>query len=90
MEDETFTYSIHGVGCRVVAKSVIIDFDFGPGGRIDGFDAWRLSLFAQNSEFHDLSDLGKLEREIKELEKEATIVKPRLLPSRHLYYWNKI
>ncbi|WP_323155629.1 DUF6896 domain-containing protein [Pseudomonas alvandae] len=40
------TYELHGVGCAVNLSHVLVDFDYGPGGRIDGFDAWRLFIYA--------------------------------------------
>ncbi len=40
------TYELHGVGCAVYLPDVCIDFDYGPDGRTDGFDAWRLYLYA--------------------------------------------
>ncbi|THD04509.1 hypothetical protein B1810_05155 [Panacagrimonas perspica] len=39
-------YRKHGFGCTVELPSVSIDFDFGPEGQIDGFDASRLAFFA--------------------------------------------
>lgn len=42
-------YSFHGIGCLVIRDGVWVDFDFGPGGRFDGFDAWRLHLFADSA-----------------------------------------
>jgi hypothetical protein len=51
------SYSFHGVGCRVESERMEVDFDFGEGGRADGFDAWRLYLFADNyqDEFPELT-----------------------------------
>jgi hypothetical protein len=40
------TYELHGVGCAVKLPHVLVDFDYGPDGRIDGFDAWRLFIYA--------------------------------------------
>lgn len=39
-------FSFRGVGCRIDDGSTAVEFDFGPGGRTDGFDAWRLHVFA--------------------------------------------
>ncbi|MDL2275966.1 hypothetical protein LJC22_07565 [Desulfosarcina sp. OttesenSCG-928-G10] len=44
---KTIEYSFHGVGCIVFFDDCFIDFDFGPNGRFDGFDAWRLFDFAK-------------------------------------------
>lgn len=38
----------HGYGCTVRAGNLVTDFDFGPNGEVDGFDAWRLFGFAED------------------------------------------
>lgn len=40
------TYELHGVGCRLYLPEICIDFDYGPDGRVDGFDVWRLYMYA--------------------------------------------
>ncbi len=40
-------YFKHGYGCRVYLPTGDVDFDFGELGEIGGFDAWRLSNFAE-------------------------------------------
>lgn len=40
------TYELHGYGCEIYLPDACIDFDYGAGGRIDGFDAWWLYLYA--------------------------------------------
>jgi len=44
--DGNIAYMKHGIGCTVYLPDGEVDFDFGKRGEIDGFDAWRLSLFA--------------------------------------------
>jgi len=45
-DDSAFQF--HGVGCCIERTDGIdIDFDFGPGGRADGFDTWWLWQFAR-------------------------------------------
>lgn len=39
-------YFVHGVGCRVQAAEIEIDFDFGPDGSLPGADPWKLYNFA--------------------------------------------
>ena len=41
-------YSFHGIGCRFEKDGIVADMDFGPDGRIGGFDAWRLHIFAES------------------------------------------
>jgi hypothetical protein len=43
---EDITYELHGTGCAVNLPHIHVDFDYGPTGRIDGFDVWRLFLYA--------------------------------------------
>lgn len=40
------SYELHGVGCRVYFPEVCVDFDYGPNERVDGFDVWRLYIYA--------------------------------------------
>lgn len=44
--DGDITYIKHGAGCTVYLSDGEVDFDFGNHGEINGFDLWRLSLFA--------------------------------------------
>ena len=46
--DDTTTYELHGVGCVVSFPDISIDFDYGPEGRTDCFDIWRLYIFAMD------------------------------------------
>lgn len=41
------SYFVHGSGCRIEAAEMEIEFDFGPGGSVPGFDPWKLYGFAQ-------------------------------------------
>ncbi|UII73788.1 hypothetical protein LVW35_11670 [Pseudomonas sp. HN11] len=43
---DDITYELHGIGCRVYLAEICIDFDYGPDDRIDGFDPWRLYIYA--------------------------------------------
>ncbi|KAE9651581.1 hypothetical protein EJD88_18475 [Pseudomonas sp. PB105] len=43
---EDITYELHGVGCSVYLSNICVDFDYGPDERIDGFDPWRLYMYA--------------------------------------------
>lgn len=65
---QTISYMFHGIGCRVMFGKVEVDFDFGPGGRFDGFDAWRLSLFAKTvRKYSAFADDGRLRPELNTL-----------------------
>lgn len=39
-------YLKHGYGCTVQLPQGTVEFDFGPRGEINGFDDWRLVVFA--------------------------------------------
>jgi hypothetical protein len=71
------SYELHGVGCRVKFPEICIDFDYGPNERVDGFDVWRLYMYASEvpslhpkyknqsvleTDFDDYIKLGKVER----------------------------
>ncbi|MCS3839753.1 hypothetical protein HNR03_004367 [Pseudomonas sp. JAI111] len=71
------TYELHGVGCAVYFPDLCVDFDYGPDGRTDGFDVWRLYIFAcelptkykkyadkkvLETDFNGYLTLGKFER----------------------------
>ena len=36
-------YQFHGIACLLIFSDYEVDFDFGPEGRMDGFDLWRLN-----------------------------------------------
>ncbi|MCF5055316.1 hypothetical protein GIW50_26115 [Pseudomonas syringae] len=40
------TYELHGIGCSVYLSEICVDFDYGPDERVDGFDSWRLYMYA--------------------------------------------
>jgi hypothetical protein len=73
---DNITYELHGVGCAIRLPEVCIDFDYGPNGRTDGFDVWRLYMYAcelplkyqkytdkklLTAEFEDYISTGKIE-----------------------------
>ncbi len=88
IDNGKLSFSFHGIGCNVDTPDFSVDFDFGPDGRIGGFDAFRLSLFG-SSIFNRTSEV-RAEEEIRvgieRLQEQGIIVAPRLLPSPHLLY----
>lgn len=76
-------YEFHGSGCWVSAPGALVDFDFGPGERVDGFDVWRLELFAQENHIEVGFDLRTC---FDALLKDGVIENPGWAPSPHLYY----
>jgi len=81
-------YQFHGSGCRFEVSGAAIDVDFGPSSRCDGFDTWRLHLFATENPHLTgwFADRQRLERAFDRLIQSGTIVCPRWEPSPHLYY----
>ncbi|AKV02707.1 hypothetical protein AKJ09_09370 [Labilithrix luteola] len=79
-------YEFHGVGCRYSSSTFVVDFDFGPDGRTDGFDAWRLALFAETQGAEFSQSLAEIDSDLHQLMKEGAVIAPRLSPSEHLLY----
>jgi hypothetical protein len=85
------TYFFHGVGCSVDGPDLEVNFDFGPNGRHDGFDAWRLYLFASAApeKYPSLSDKKNIEEAFQKLVDDGVIFCPKDDLSPHLYYFSK-
>lgn len=80
------TYFFHGIGCRFRKEGQTTDMDFGPEGRIDGFDAWRLNSFAQSNGLSDCS-IERIQTALDGLLKAGAIVKSdRSDLGSHLYF----
>jgi len=79
-------YTFHGVGCRFEIARRVVDVDFGPDNRYDGFDAWRLALYAASAfEWQDLPP-ERIGTGLAELEVSGLIHRPGAEPAAHLYY----
>jgi hypothetical protein len=75
------------MGCRFEISGRIIEVDFGPSGRHDGFDAWRLQQYAESAfEWLDLRSAA-INRSLRSLESTGLIIRPDWNPSPHLYYF---
>jgi len=81
-------FSFHGVGCRATVDGVEVDFDFGPNGRTDGFEAWRLWFFAQQkpATYPQFQRLEDVQAALERLARSGEIECPQLSPSEHLWY----
>jgi hypothetical protein len=81
-------FAFHGVGCRGRVGGIEVDFDFGPDGRTDGFDAWRLWTFATQSptRYPGFQRREDVEAALLALETKGEIKCPRTAPSPHLWY----
>ena len=84
---QTIKYRFHGIGCSVTFGSIVVDFDFGPNGRYDGFDAWRLSLFAKSVPNHlQFRDDAPLHEELLDLLNTGELVRHGISLGSHLFY----
>ncbi|WP_158826735.1 DUF6896 domain-containing protein [Mucilaginibacter lacusdianchii] len=80
-------YNFHGIGLCVELSDKVVEFDFGPDDRIDGYDAWRLFNFADSQEKHKgLWTYKQIDAELKRLEEEQKIIKLNEDCSNN-YYW---
>jgi hypothetical protein len=82
-------YQFHGSGCIFQSPNRTVDLDFGPQGRCDGFDAWRVFQFATANYGEDaIPSLADFTEGILELEKSGEVKKPGWGPSPHLFYFS--
>lgn len=88
--NDDVTYELHGVGCRVYLPEVCVDFDYGPDDRIDGFDPWRLYIYANEApqKHQKYVDLDNVERDFNEYIKLEKIERIAGSTSQ-LYFKNK-
>jgi len=79
-------YFVHGVGCRVQAAEIEIDFDFGPNGSLPGADPWKLYNFADAhaEAFPWLPKRELFESVIKAMIADGKLSKLGVLPSPNL------
>lgn len=81
-------FEFHGVGCRVESPCGNVEFDLGPGGRYDGFDGWRLWIYAQAlpQEYPEFQRYEVVESVLGELVTDGLVVRMGWMPSPHLCY----
>ena len=60
-------YELHGIGCAIHFPAESVDFDYGSNNRIDGFDEWRLYMYATDRpvKYKKFTDMKLLESEFK-------------------------
>jgi len=61
------SYELHGIGCRIYLSEICVDFDYGPNERVDGFDPWRLYMYACEvpHRYKKYTDKDALEQDFK-------------------------
>jgi len=68
-------YRKHGFGCTVELPSGSVDFDFGPQGQIDGFDAGRLLFFAKDRlEHFGYADAAQIDLDVQTALRSGAVV----------------
>jgi hypothetical protein len=81
-------YRFHGCGCEFSSQSGTVDLDFGPDGRCDGFDAWRVFQFTKSqSNCEAVLSLEDLNEGVRILEECGEVAKFGGGPSPHLYHF---
>ncbi|WP_446739719.1 DUF6896 domain-containing protein [Pseudomonas sp. TH15] len=82
-------YELHGVGCAIHFPTESVDFDYGSNNRIDGFDAWRLYIYASDRplKYKKYCDKKIVEKELNEYIASGRIEK--MSPSDNLYILKK-
>jgi len=65
---DTVEYELHGVGCAIHFPTESVDFDYGSNNRIDGFDVWRLYIYASDRplKYKKYCDKDELKKEFNE------------------------
>ncbi|NTW16531.1 MAG: hypothetical protein HGA41_03610 [Syntrophaceae bacterium] len=72
---EEHPFSFHGIGCSMEIDGYVVNWDFGPGGRIDGFEAWKLWEFTHDhpEEFGAYAELASLRSAITDLIAQGSV-----------------
>lgn len=83
--DSGIEYFKHGYGVKIKDSGRVIDIDFGNNGEYDGFDAWRLFSFSEES---NISTSYTDHREIEYDIKEAVSAGELIFSGYILYYLN--
>ena len=79
-------YTFHGAGCCFEIARRTVDVDFGPDGRHDGFDAWRLGLYAETAFEWQHLPADQITAGLAELQSDGLVHEPKWMPSPHLLY----
>lgn len=82
-------FNFHGKGCFFAKGEVSIDIDFGPNGRMDGFDSFRLKQFLKSNkgQVKDIENELEFDRQFNALIERGIICKHPDFPDDSLYYF---
>jgi hypothetical protein len=68
-------YNKHGYGVSMRLENVIIDFDLGKNGELNGVDPWRLFYFSEDNNFPiPYTSTTQVQEEFKSLEQSGELV----------------
>lgn len=72
-------YNFHGKGCRLEISNRVVDFDFGSKLNRNGFDLWRLGLYAESrkGDFPQYQDQATLSNDFDLLLSDGLIYKSK-------------
>lgn len=79
-------YSFHGWGCRFQIARRVVDVDFGPDDRHDGFDVCRLHRYAESAFEWQHMRADRIESGLAALMAAGVVDAPRWEHSPHLLY----
>jgi hypothetical protein len=89
-QQDAVLYFFHGIGCRVQTGNILVDWDYGNGGRTDGFDFWRLRSFVSDwkDKYVEFCDEDLLKSVFQESINKGLIHQPFLSEQDDLFYTN--
>jgi hypothetical protein len=84
-------FYFHGRGCLFEFENGAIEVEFGPEGRWDGFDSYRLKFFLESrkSQFGNLAEEKVFDSSFETLIKNGDIIKHPSQKDDYLYYLSK-
>jgi hypothetical protein len=90
--DQSIRYYYHESGCIVKTAGLLIDWDYGLEGRVDGFTLWKLSQFAEYSSnsFSEFRDPNLLKTVFEEAIERGLLHQAFLLQQDDLFYLRDI
>ena len=90
-KEKKVEYQFHGIGICFIdhKRNKVVDVDFGPNERVDGFDAWRLHQYIENNkEFeNEHVELSEIEAFLGSLVKKKALTADKGFEDSGLYYF---
>ena len=86
LNEVVVSYRFHGVGLWANLNGKEVDFDFAPNDDHNGFDAWRLMLYAESMGLQEQWPKERITRLLANMESSAMI--HRKYSRSSLYFWS--